>query len=240
MGLRESLLHRLTSRRNPRSLSAHWRRRRLAPLIQMVEQYHARKGSVRILDVGGTKRYWNVLEADWLHRYNVSVTLANLDSDECVDEPFEFIRADGCDLSRFDNGEFDIVHSNSVIEHITPAERRDRFAAELRRVGKSLFIQTPSFWFPIEPHFVLPAFHWLPRRLRILLRGSFDLGYYPRARTLREAAESVDSIHLLTRGELQRLLPDSRIRRERLAGWTKSYIAIRHGEACGGLPCLTA
>ena len=55
---------------------------------------------------------------------------------------------------------FDLVYCSSVIEHVEPA-RRAAFAAELRRVGRGWFVQTPAFGFPLEPHSLLPGAHWL-------------------------------------------------------------------------------
>ena len=63
----------------------------------------------------------------------------------------------------FADGEFDLAYCNSVIEHV-PRERRAAFAAELRRVARGWYVQTPARSFPIEPHSLLPGAHWLPAR----------------------------------------------------------------------------
>jgi len=64
------------------------------------------------------------------------------------------------DLQLNQDGEFDLVFSNSVIEHVGDFERMRQFVHEARRVAKSYWIQTPSKWFPIEPHCGMP-FWWL-------------------------------------------------------------------------------
>ena len=79
--------------------------------------------------------------------------------------PGPFVRADACEGLPFADREFDLVYCSSVIEHVAPA-RRAAFAAELRRVGRGWFVQTPAYSFPIEPHSLLPGAHWLPVRLR--------------------------------------------------------------------------
>ncbi|MFZ0042132.1 MAG: class I SAM-dependent methyltransferase, partial [Solirubrobacteraceae bacterium] len=45
--------------------------------------------------------------------------------------PGPFVRADATQRLPFDDGEFDLAYSNSVIEHV-PRHARERFAAELR------------------------------------------------------------------------------------------------------------
>ena len=37
------------------------------------------------------------------------------------------------------------------------------FAAEMLRVGKRVYCQTPNRWFPVEPHYLALLVHWLPR-----------------------------------------------------------------------------
>jgi hypothetical protein len=61
---------------------------------------------------------------------------------------------------------FDIVFSNSVIEHVGTWEDQHAFARETARVGKRYWIQTPNKHFPIEPHMNFPYFQFLPRALQ--------------------------------------------------------------------------
>jgi len=65
--------------------------------------------------------------------------------------PGPFVQADATRELPFADGEFDLAYSSSVIEHIAPPDR-PRFAAELRRVARGWFVQTPAASFPIEPH----------------------------------------------------------------------------------------
>lgn len=230
MSLREAILHRLTSRRNPNSLSGRMRRKRLQVLYQMIVDYHSAVGHVRIIDVGGTQRYWKVVSRSFLENHGVHITLVNTEPDEdfLEDQLFDTVYADGCNLGQFGDKSFNIGHSNSVIEHVTSLEMMERFAGEMRRVSQSLFIQTPNYWFPIETHFVFPFFHLLPRPVRVFFRRHLNMGYYLRAATKQEAEESVDSIDLLTARRLQRLFPDCRIVRYRFLMLTKSLVALRN------------
>lgn len=105
---------------------------------------------------------------------------------------------------------FDVAFSNSVIEHILGDEDRERAAAEIRRVADRYWVQTPNRWFPIEPHYMVPLYQFLPRGVR---------RRYDRRRGNR--------IELLTAEELRRLFPDAEILRERFLGLTKSLVAVR-------------
>jgi hypothetical protein len=69
--------------------------------------------------------------------------------------------ADGRDLP-FADGEFDVAFSNAVIEHVGGREDQERFARELCRVARRVFVTTPNRRFPVDPHTLLPFVHWLP------------------------------------------------------------------------------
>jgi SAM-dependent methyltransferase len=123
-----------------------------------------------------------------------------------------FVRADARELP-FGDGEFDIAYSNSLIEHVVDPGQRARVAAELRRVGRRYFVQTPNRWFPVEPHALLPFVHYLPRSLG---RRLWSLGV---------SDDPFDDTRLLTAHELRRLFPDAEIVRERFGPLTKSLVA---------------
>jgi SAM-dependent methyltransferase len=114
----------------------------------------------RILDVGGTPANW------LLAGVRPRVTLLNVPrGQERCEAGFTFVSGNGCQLP-FRDQSFEIVFSNSVIEHVgAPAEQR-RFAAEVRRVGKRYWVQTPNRRFPVEQHLLTPFVHWLPRNLQ--------------------------------------------------------------------------
>jgi SAM-dependent methyltransferase len=123
-----------------------------------------------------------------------------------------FVQADAAQRLPFDDAAFDLAYSSSVVEHVEP-ERRAAFAAEVKRVARGWFVQTPAWSFPIEPHALLPFAHWLAPTLR---RPYWRLG----------AAGSWEDIHLLRRGELAALFGEP-ILAERFGGLVKSWIALR-------------
>lgn len=126
--------------------------------------------------------------------------------------PGPFVQADATERLPFADGAFDLAYASSVIEHVAP-ERRAAFAAEVRRVGRGWFVQTPAFSFPIEPHALLPFAHWLPPALR---RPYWRLG----------AAGAWEDIALLRRAEMAALFGEP-ILAERFAGVVKSWIVVR-------------
>jgi SAM-dependent methyltransferase len=125
--------------------------------------------------------------------------------------PGPFVQADAAEGLPFAADEFDLVYCSSVIEHVPPP-RREAFAAELRRVGRGWFVQTPAFSFPIEPHALLPGAHWLPPALR---KRYWRYG----------AAGEWEEIALLHRAELERLFGPALA--ERVGPLVKSWLCVR-------------
>ena len=178
---------------------------------------------LEILDVGGVEDYWET---------NVFVdqanfTILNLDAPAPHHANVTTLAGDARDLSRWADKSFDLVVSNSVIEHVGTVDDQQVMADEVRRVGKRYFVQTPNFWFPVEPHAVFPVFHWLPEPMRASLLQSFRLGHlYPRPER-EEALDLVRSIRIVSARELKSMFPDGTLWREKLSGLTKSLTIYR-------------
>jgi hypothetical protein len=214
---------------NPRSIASRLRARRTVHLLRVLEEVHAAHGVVRVIDIGGTRNYWNALPKSAFDRFKVHVTLVNLPGADLPtnDERFTFIAGDGCDLNWVADGEFDIAHANSVLEHVGRWDRMEAFAHEVRRVANAYVVQTPYFWFPIEPHFMAPAFHWLPEPLRVGLLRRLPLGHGGRAESLEEAVRRVQSAHLVDATMFRSLFPDATLHFEKVAGVRKSLMGVR-------------
>ena len=125
--------------------------------------------------------------------------------------PGPFVVADTAAGLPFADNEFDLAYCNSVIEHVPP-ERRPAFAAELRRVARGWYVQTPARSFPIEPHSLLPGAHWLPAGLRARY---WRLG----------AGGEPQDVSLLRRAEFEALFGVAE--RERFGPFTKSWVSAR-------------
>ena len=135
-------------------------------------------------------------------------------------------------MKQFRDDEFDVAFSNSVIEHVGEFDQQRQMAAEVMRVGKKYFLQTPNRFFPVEPHFLFPLFQFLPLAARVFLVRRFDLGFYAQGGVPneQEAIEIVSSIRLLTQRELEQLFPGGTIYKEKVFGLTKSFIVYGEQE----------
>lgn len=203
------------------------RRRRMEGLLGLMNSAAASTGRLRILDIGGTIDFWRNLGG--LPSSPFEILLLNRQP-EPLDPALPHIQSvvgDAIQLP-FPDHSFDVVFSNSVIEHVGSRENQRRMAAEVHRVGARHIIQTPSLWFPLEPHARLPLFQFVPRSARAWLIHRFRINYFPAAPTYRECLAVSDSTILLTYRDVQRLFPSSVIRTERLLGLPKSYTAL-HG-----------
>jgi hypothetical protein len=180
---------------------------------------------VRILDVGGSEAFWRPAGVDT--EQGVEIVVLNLACPRTSTPGISSVAGDARHLP-FRDAAFDVVFSNSVIEHLGSLEAQRRMADEIRRVGRRHFLQTPNRWFPIEPHFLLPFFQWLPVASRVWLVRHFDLGWNGRIPDLHRARAFVESIRLLDDAELRDLFPGSRLVAERFLGMVKSYMV------CGG------
>jgi SAM-dependent methyltransferase len=127
--------------------------------------------------------------------------------------PGPFVQADVTKRLPFGDAEFDLAYSSSLIEHLPP-QARQAFAAELQRVARGWYVQTPARSFPIEPHALLPFAHWLPPRLR---RPYWRLG----------VTGGWEEIALLRRRELEALFGGGELHAERVLGLAKSWISVK-------------
>lgn len=186
---------------------------------------------IRILDVGGRVNFWEYLGLLDDIDDRIEITILNisefeLEKDLAGKQHPRLKRAvgDARNMPEFCDREFDVVFSNSVIEHVGNYENQRKFAQEVQRVGKRCFIQTPYYYFPIEPHFLFPGFQWLPIELRVRLAANFPLGWYGKFGSLEAARAEVTSIELLTRRKLTALFPDATMLEEKIFGLTKGLI----------------
>lgn len=219
---------------SPTSSGNRFRRRRIEQLGRMIDDVVRMTGTCRIVDLGGTAEFWQTWQYQ-LDLTNTSVECINLtDQSENQHGSLPGVTTtvgDACSLPMFKDNAFDIVFSNSVIEHVGSWARKRAFSAEVRRLAPSYAIQTPSFSFPIEPHARLPFIHWLPNPMRYRTHLMMRTGFYPKATNLDEAMGALEDASLLDRRQMQHLFPDASICTETFLGFAKSFTAIRHSAA---------
>jgi hypothetical protein len=200
------------------SITHRWRQRR-------DEEFKRRfpdLADMRVLDLGGTAISWRVLGLR-----PSSVTLVNLDrADEPAESWMESVQADAC-AGGF--GKYDLVFSNSLIEHLGGHARRQQFVEVVRASAPSWWIQVPYRYFPVEPHWFFPGFQFLPFRARLLVCQHWNTLHQSALKDPAEAAELVASVELLSATEMRMYFPDSEIWFERIAGVPKSLVAINTG-----------
>ncbi|SEM33362.1 hypothetical protein [Streptacidiphilus jiangxiensis] len=194
--------------------TARWERfRRCFPRIE----------SMRVVDLGGTASMWlrAPLRPKHVHLINLEPHPAELP---------DWITAENADVTdpavRAGLGEYDLVFSNSTIEHVGGHSQRQRFVTAVEELAPHHWIQTPYRYFPVEPHFLAPGFQFLPLAARARLVRHWPLTH-SRPGTAEEGLNAVLNIELLTRAEMRYLFPRSVLTSERVAGLTKSLIAVR-------------
>jgi hypothetical protein len=193
-----------------------WLRRRR---MQKLSLFDLQPGD-RVIDLGGTCAIWEFVEAP------LEITIVNLPGadywkPEQSRHRFHFVVGDATALD-YPDDHFDLVFSNSVIEHVGGPQKELAFAREVRRLAPAYYIQTPSVWFPLEPHTGIPFWWAIPRSAR----NRIIAGWRSR---MPAWTEMVEGTTVIRRRTLRNYFPDGKIITERVAGIPKSYSVYRLG-----------
>lgn len=193
--------------------------------MRLFERTFAISSDTRVLDVGGSPLIWEFASVQ------PKLTILNLaGAIERASQPIDFVAGDGRMLP-FQDAAFDIVFSNSVIEHVGTPEDQRRFASEIARVGRQYWVQTPNRRFPVELHIMLPLIHYLPKSWQRPIVNRFTI--WERFVHPSEPARMdylhhfLNELNLLSAPELHSLFPDSELISESVLGLSKSLIAVR-------------
>jgi predicted SAM-dependent methyltransferase len=204
--------------KNPKSLGNRFRNNRFRQFLGFLKKMEK---PLTILDIGGTENFW-------LNRgmsYDeVDITLINLNKIEVTTSHFKNLQGSALDLNMFEDKEFDIVFSNSVIEHLYTGENQKKMADEIMRVGKFFFVQSPNKYFFMESHFVLPLFQFLPKSFQLFILTKTKLSRGKR-RELAWAKDYLEQLKLLSRTDMKKLFPGSQISAEKILFMNKSFTA---------------
>ena len=138
--------------------------------------------------------------------------------------PFR-VQGDACDPpAHVRDAEFDLVYSNSLIEHVGGHARRCDFASVVHAMASRHWVQTPYRYFPIEPHWLFPGLQFLPQRARAWAIQRWPLSSFRPNSEL--ALRHVLEVELLSQTEMKYYFPRSELLKERVLGLTKSIIAV--------------
>jgi len=207
---------------NPKSIAHKFRYQRFIFFKSLLDTLPK---PLKILDIGGTQAFWNMM--DEIHAFNdIHITLLNLNLQGVSTPQFTNVIGDATALE-YDNKSFDVIFSNSVIEHLFTWENHVKMAQEVQRVGKNYFVQTPNYYFPIEPHWVFPCFQYLPIKTRIALTQKFALGHIGKIPDRAKAENVVREIRLLTKKQMEKLFPTGKIWEEKIGFLCKSLVAYK-------------
>ena len=175
---------------------------------------------MRVIDLGGTVRHWQTSPLR-----PTSVVVVNLMADSSPVDWIKAVQGDACELPPELGGcKFDLVYSNSLIEHVGGHSRRCLFAQNVRSLAPHHWVQTPYRYFPIEPHWLFPGLQFLPQRARAAAIRNWPLS--PVRPDPQEALRDVLEVELLSKTEMAFYFDQSKIVHERVLGVTKSLIAV--------------
>lgn len=215
-----------SSSENPNSIGAKFRAKRLEKFETLFFKHYTPDHQTKILDVGGTANFWRNSRIP--DSPNVRITLLNLHLEKSTHPHINSLQGDATDMRNFSNNYFDLVFSNSVIEHLYTFENQKKMASEIQRVGKRFFIQTPNKYFPIEAHYALPFAQFLPKKLLFTLLTETRLSRLHRWEE-KAALQYLKEIRLLDEKEMVMLFPNSTVLKEMAFGFTKSLTVHNFG-----------
>jgi SAM-dependent methyltransferase len=191
-----------------------------------------------ILDLGGGDGHLIATTLKNIDKKNVCV--ADIDKkglERAKAQGFNTLELDESGIIPIEKNQFDIIFSNSVLEHVTVDKgdmykiksnkefhnaamvRQQKFANEIRAKSDKYYVQTPYKYFLIESHTWLPGLIvFLPRTLQMGIIKLFNK-FWPKKTT--------PDWHLLTYKEMEQLFPDAKIIKEKSLFMVKSLIAIK-------------
>ena len=201
------------------SLGAKLRRRRWDKVVEMYPDL----ARMRVLDLGGTIESWGLCPVRPAHVTLLNMGVAQGETPDWMRQ----LDGDATDVpAPIRHESWDLVFSNSVIEHVGGHAKRRAFAEQVRSLAPAYWVQTPNRYFPIEPHWLFPGFQFLPVAARRTVAQHWPL-YKWRSDDPDRALREVLDIELVSRTEMAMLFPDATLVPEKVAGLTKSWIAVR-------------
>jgi ubiquinone/menaquinone biosynthesis C-methylase UbiE len=197
------------------------RKERFSDFINLVDVSEQDK----IIDIGGAKKIWlgTGLEK------NVTIVNITVNKKSVDEHGITYIQGDACNLEQFDDHQFDVAFSNSVIEHVGNFEMQRKFSKELRRLAPRYWVQTPYKHFPIEPHFLFPFFQYLPPSFKKMVGTRWKYSHYKRwDQSDQHIYKEIQNTRLLNISEMELLFEHGMIYKETFLGMLKSVVMYKN------------
>jgi predicted SAM-dependent methyltransferase len=207
---------------HPNSIGAKFRSKRLRKFEKLFFRNFNPEKPIRILDVGGTAYFWKDSQVPNIP--GVRITLLNLHLEKSTHPHIVSQVGNATAMDEFEDQSFDLVFSNSVIEHLYTYANQVRMAEEIRRVGKKFFIQTPNKYFPVEAHYALPFAQYFPKSVLLFLLTKTRMSRMKRWEQTA-AKQYLEEIRLINEKEMKALFPGAKLLKEKALGMTKSLTA---------------
>ena len=212
---------------NPNSFSSKARAKRCQLFVKRLQRCGI--SGAKVLDIGGTVEYWRMngkyIPAGLISSIEVVNLPPQKESAEVINGMNVVAYAgNALDQGSLRQAHYDLVFSNSVIEHVGNLRAQLHMANIVKNIGTYYFVQTPARSFPLEPHFYFPFFVYLPLSWRTFLHWRFKLGFMGRNSDWLGARMACEETRLLTLAEVRALFREGVVMKERILGLCKSYM----------------
>lgn len=169
-----------------------------------------------VLDLGGSDGAYLLSYYPWPE----NIILFDIDFSRCSKSTGKGTPICGNALSTpFNDGTFDIVWCNALIEHVGDFYSQQILAKEIHRIGRRYFVTTPWKGFPVELHFQLPLYQFVPKNIQKFMSKKFAIGWYKKGEW--------ESINLLWHYQMRALFPDATVVKHRVSLWPETIIAYK-------------
>lgn len=210
---------------SPESFGARARARRWETLLRAFPAI----SRMEVVDLGGTVEWWQRAPVR-----PARVTVVNLLEPGTSDDPTLVpVLGDACRAREVlaaagEPNKYDLVVSNSLVEHVGGHAQRAMLAREILGLAPRHWVQTPYRYFPVEPHWLFPFMQFLPLATRTWISQRWPLAH-SRPADRDTALSEVMWTELIGITEMASSYPRSTIVHERVLGLTKSITAVQLG-----------
>ncbi len=180
--------------------------------IERLLNLGGRSGHIRMLEIGvgsgGISHYFATHPS-----LDVEVEAVDVVDSRAVSDGYRFQQVDGTALP-FADGQFDVVLTNHVIEHVGQRPAQLHHLQEIRRVMREDavgYLAVPNRWRVVEPHYKLAFLSWLPHSLRSGYLRMMNRGNFYDCERLSERATVDIELSGTAAGKVVSAIPDTLI-----------------------------